>query len=80
MLENILLLAKLPEPGMLQSLACGDTVIRVVDEELLNQVLNFGRRMRNQLDDARALNRREVELHMRRILLKVVEQALVRRA
>ena len=78
--QHVLLLAQFTEPGVLQRLTRCYSVIRIVHEQFLNEILYLGARVRNQFDYASALDRREVELHMRRILLEVVEEALVGRA
>lgn len=80
LLQHVLLLAKFTEPGMLQGLTRCYSVIRIVHQQFLNEVLHLGARMRNQFDDARSLDRGEVELHVRCILLEVVKEALVGRA
>lgn len=71
------MLFDLLEPRVFECLRCGDSVIRIIDEQFHDEVLDVGGRMRNQLRDACALNGREVELHVRRVLLEFIKQGLV---
>ena len=79
MLKHVFLLPQLFEPLMLQGLTCCDSVIRIVHQQLLDQVLNFCARMGDQLYDPCSFYCGEVELHMGGIFLEVVKQALLGR-
>ena len=76
-LQDVLLFSELSEPRVLQGLTSCDSVIRVVNEQLCNQVLNFWAGMRDQLDDTSALDSWEVELHVGGVLLEVVKKRLL---
>lgn len=71
LLQHVLLLSQLFEPGMLQGLTCCNTIIRVIHKQFLNQVLNICACMRNQFDYTCSFNCWEIELHMSCIFLKV---------
>ena len=73
LLKHIFLFSQLLEPFVFQSLTRCDSVIRVVNHEFVNKVLDFGASVRNKLINTSALNDREVEFHMCRILLKIVK-------
>lgn len=78
--EHVLLLSELFEPRMLQGLTSCDSVIRIVDKKLDDQVLNICASMRNQLYYSGSFHGRKIELHMRCIFLKVVQESLFRAA
>ena len=68
---------------MLQGLARSDPIIRVVNQELLNQIDDLGARLRDQLRDTLALNTAHAELgevHVGGVSLEFVEEGLVGRA
>ena len=65
---------------MLQGLARCDAVIRVVHEELHNEVLDVATCVRNEFDDAGSVHLWEVELHVRGVLLEIIEERLLRRS
>ena len=65
---------------MLQRLTSCDSVIRIINHQLLNEVLNLGARVRYQLNDTGSFNNWEIKLHMSSVLLEVVEQRFFRRS
>ena len=73
MLKHVFLFPELFEPLMLQGLTCCDSVIRIVHQQLLDQVLNFWTCMWDQLYDTCAFYSWEVELHVGGIFLEVVK-------
>lgn len=73
-------ISELLKVRMLQSLARCDTIVRVVDQQFHDQILSFLRHIRNQIINVDALLGRKVELHVRSMLLKSVEQLLLWRS
>ena len=65
---------------MLQRLTSCDSVIRIINHQLLNEVLDLDARVRYQLNDTGSLNNWEIKLHMSSVLLEVVEQRFFRRS
>ena len=63
---------------MFQGLAGRHAVVGVVDEHFLNEILDILGGVGNQLENARATRCREVEFHVRRILLKLLKQVILR--
>lgn len=59
---------------MLQGLTGSYAVIRIINKEFHDEILDIGTGMRDQLDDARSFNSWEVELHVRCIFLEVIKQ------
>ena len=57
---------------MLQRLTSCDSVIRIINHQLLNEVLNLSARVRYQLNDTGSLNNWEIKLHVSSVLLEVV--------
>ena len=78
--EQVFLFSELFEPVMLQGLTCCYSVIRIVDQQLLDEVLNIGTSVRYQLSNTGPLNSWEIELHMGSVLLEVIEQRFFRGA
>ena len=76
LLQHQLLLFDLSEPGVFQRLRGRNSIIRIVHQQFDDQVLHFGRRVRNQLVDACAFSRRKVELHVSRILLEFLQKTV----
>jgi len=72
-IEHVLLLSEFSEPRVLYRLAGCDAIIRVVNEQLLDQIDNFRRGMRNKLQNASAVDLREIELHVGGVLLEIVQ-------
>ena len=65
---------------MFQGLSCSYSVIRIINQQFLNDVLDVGASVRYQLGDTSPLNNWEIELHVGSILLEVVEQRFFRGA
>jgi hypothetical protein len=65
---------------MLQRLTSCDSVIRIINHQLLNEVLDLDARVRYQLNDTGSLNNWEIKLHVSSVLLEVVEQRFFRRS
>lgn len=73
------LITTLLEVRVFQGLCCRHAVVVVVDQQLTDHVTGL-RILGHHLDQARALNPREVELHVAGDLLELVQQLLLRRA
>ena len=68
------LFAQFFEPRVLDCLAGRYAVIGVVNQQLADQVFHFFTRMWDQFHNSRALSNWEVELHVCRVLLKLLKQ------
>jgi hypothetical protein len=69
------LLSQLFEPGVFDRLTSRYTVIRIINQQLLNKIYRFWAYVLNKLRDARALSHiREVELHMSRVFLELLQK------
>ena len=73
LLEHIFLVPELLEPVVLESLGCCDTVIRIVYQQLAYQVGHVCTGVRDQFRNTGAGHGGKVELHVCRILLKIVQ-------
>ena len=83
LLKHVLLLADLSEPGVLEGLWCRYAIVGVVDEQLLDEVDDFGTSLGDEFGDAGALNSPHTKLckvHMAGMALELVEECLFRRA
>ena len=68
---------------MLEGLRCRYAIVRVVDEQLLDEVNHFGTGLGDELGDAGALNpphTKFCKVHMAGMSLELVEKCLFRRA
>ena len=77
LLHELVLLSNLCEPRVLDSLRGCDSVVRVVDQHLSDEIQDFWRCMWYQFGDSSALDVREVELHVRCMFLEFVKQPFV---
>ena len=65
---------------MFQSLRSRNAIIRIVNQEFLDQVYDFWASVRYKFRNSWAFNCRKVEFHVSRVLLEVVQQLFVGRA
>ena len=75
LLEHVLLLTNLTEPGVFERLRGRDTVVGVVDEELLDEIDDLRAGLWDELRNALALDAPHAELgevHMARMPLELV--------
>ena len=71
-------LAQLSEVGVAKRLPRRDSVVWVVCKNLQHELHSFRRRVGDQLRDARALGRLEVEVDVGRVLAELLQQLLGR--
>ena len=64
---------------MLEGLRGCYTVIRIVHQQFLDQILYFCAGVGYQFDDASSFDNREIEFHMGRVLLEIIKKCLIRR-
>ena len=74
--HHYFLVPQLSEPWMFERLTRGDSVVGVVGEELNYEVFDFLGGVGNELHNASALCNWEVKLHVRGILLKLLQQVV----
>ena len=78
--QHVLLFSELFKPAVFQGLTCCYTVIRIINHQFRNEVLDIGASVRYQLNETGPLNSWEIELHVGSVLLEVVEQYFIRGA
>ena len=78
LLERLIIVPEFLETRMFQSLTCGHSVIRVVNEQFLNAVYGFRGYMRYKFGNASPILLGEVKLHVCGMLLELVKQFLRR--
>ena len=71
--KHLFLFANLSEPCMFQSKTGRNTVIRVVNKHLADDVLEVGRGMWDQFGNARSFGLGEVKLHVSCVLLEFLK-------